>query len=351
MRQRLEQYFEEAGAAETIRLTIPKGSYVPLFETISVSIDHEPAPRETAPSLPPQPAKEAPGHSRKTIWVLSAALCLSCLMSVLLFLALQHRKPIASTPPTELHPLWARLFGGGRHVTVVCSDTSVAVLQDLTGRKVNLPEYVSGNYRMSSSVPAGANSDMIQSLAARRYTAVSDVGILLRFYKLPGIAPGRIQFRYARDLSADVLKDGSTVLIGSAYSDPWVGPFESHMNFVFRDDPRQHLSSIINRSPKPGELPQYDFSQADQSQQVYAIVALEPNLRRSGNVLILEGTSMAGTEAAADFVFDDALLLPFLKRIANKNGSVPYFEVLLQSTNMNGSASQLQILGYRIHLN
>ena len=58
---------------------------------------------------------------------------------------------------------------------------------------------------------------------------------------------------------------------------------------------------------------------------------------------------MAGTEAAADFVFDEALLLPFLKKIANKDGSIPYFEVLLQPTNMNGSASQLQVLGYRVY--
>jgi hypothetical protein len=56
---------------------------------------------------------------------------------------------------------------------------------------------------------------------------------------------------------------------------------------------------------------------------------------------------MAGTEAAADFAFDDALLMPFLAKIRNKNGSIPYFEVLLQSSNMNGSASQLRVVACR----
>jgi hypothetical protein len=346
MRQRLEQYFEEAGAAESIRLTIPKGSYVPLFKNISVA--PEPEQPEIVHTISLPAVGEGPTHPGKPVWVLSVALCLSSLViAVLLFLL--HHKSLALPAHTEHHPLWAMLFGGGRHATVVCSDTSIAVQQDLTGKKVNLPEYLNGSYRMSSPVPGDTNSDIFRDLAARRYTAVADVGILLRFYKLPGIAPDRIQFRYTRDLSADILKEGSTVLIGSIYSNPWVGPFESRMNFVFRDDPRQHMSSIVNRSPKPGELPQYDYSRADRSQQVYAVVALQPNLRRSGNVLILEGTSMAGTEAAADFVFDDALLLPFLDRIANKDGSIPYFEVLLQSTNMNGSASQLQVLGYRVY--
>jgi hypothetical protein len=64
-------------------------------------------------------------------------------------------------------------------------------------------------------------------------------------------------------------------------------------------------------------------------------------------VLVLEGTSMAGTESAADFVFDDSRLLPFLATIKQKNGSLPYFELLLKSNNMNGSASGSEILSYR----
>jgi hypothetical protein len=60
---------------------------------------------------------------------------------------------------------------------------------------------------------------------------------------------------------------------------------------------------------------------------------------------------MAGTEAAADFVFDDSVLLPFLAKIRAPDGSLPYFEVLLQSTNMNGSASQLKIIAYRTSSN
>jgi hypothetical protein len=350
MRQRLDQYYEEAGLAEPIRLTIPKGTYVPVFETKPVALELVPEPPEIAAAIPAVSTVENAWLPGRTIWALSGALFLSAITIVWLLLSLHHRS-VVPTARTEPHPLWSTLFGGGRHATVVCSDTSVAVLQDLTDKPVNLSDYLSGNYRMGTSVSAGTTSAVLQDLAGRRYTAVADVGILLRLYKLPGISPDRIQFRYARDLSPDVIKDGSAVLIGSVYSDPWVRPFESHMNFVFRDDPRQHLSSIVNRSPKPGELPEYDYSRADTSQRIYAVVAFQPNLRRSGNILILEGTSMAGTEAAADFVFDDALLLPFLNKIAGKSGSIPYFEVLLQSTGMNGSASQVQILGYRVYSN
>jgi hypothetical protein len=65
-------------------------------------------------------------------------------------------------------------------------------------------------------------------------------------------------------------------------------------------------------------------------------------------VLILEGTSMAGTESAADFVFDDARLSQFIDKVRKSSGKVPYFELLLRSSNLDGNASQSNIVGYRM---
>src|SRR6202007_2695736 len=97
--------------------------------------------------------------------------------------------------------------------------------------------------------------------------------------------------------------------------------------------------SVLNRSPRGQELARYDSIRSDPAHKIYGIVASRPNLSGSGEILILEGTSMAGTESAADFVFDDTRFLPFLDRIRRPNGSLPYFELLLQSNNMNGTES------------
>lgn len=249
MRQRLDQYFEEDGSAESIRLIIPKGAYVPVFETRPVFPNAEPQAELQEPELPianpPAVTAQNPSRPHRTIQILSMALLLASIIIVWLIVNLHHRTADPAER-IEKHPLWAMLFGGGRHATVVCSDTGVAVLQDLTGQQVSLSGYLNDDYRTNTSVPVGTTSDVLRELAARRYTAIADVGILLRFYNLPGIGPDRIQFRYARDLSPDAIKDGTTVLIGSAYSDPWVRPFESHMNFVFRDDPLRRGSFIIN---------------------------------------------------------------------------------------------------------
>jgi hypothetical protein len=137
---------------------------------------------------------------------------------------------------------------------------------------------------------------------------------------------------------------------GSQQSNPWVGLFEPHMNFVFQDDLQRKIFSVINRSPKNGELARYDYDLADPLDKIYGVAAFRPDLSGSGRVLILEGTSMTGTQAAVDFVLDDGLLFPFLNKIRKVDGSLPYFEVLLQSSNMNGNAAQVKIIANRTSL-
>jgi hypothetical protein len=57
---------------------------------------------------------------------------------------------------------------------------------------------------------------------------------------------------------------------------------------------------------------------------------------------------MAGTECALDFVSDNSQLLPFLERIRRPNGTIPHFEVLLETNNLSGSAVKGSVLGWRV---
>jgi hypothetical protein len=119
------------------------------------------------------------------------------------------------------------------------------------------------------------------------------------------------------------------------------------MNFVFSNDRIHKTFSVLNREPRGGEPRQWDSYYTDAEHRVYAVVAFLPNLGGNGNVLMLEGTSMAGTESALDFVSDDSQLLPFLKRIQRANGTVPHFEVALGTNNVSGSAVKNTVLAWR----
>jgi hypothetical protein len=350
LRQRLDQYFGEEGAHETIRLTIPKGGYMPVFELRTAS----PAFPETISSLhypdaspaPVQDEVEVPaGKSIRLLWILSLAFAMACITIVYMMI---HPRANAETQAVAIkHPLWGRLFGPDHPTMIVASDTGLTSLQTLTGKRVPLAEYVSGDYRTHASAPIGTTPELVSELGSRRYTSMVDLDIVTKLYQIPGIPLNRIQVRYARDLRTNDLKSGPVVLLGSQEGTPWVELFEDRMNFVLIHDRERQSFVVVNRSPRGAELSHYEAIHADPQHKVYGLIALRPNLKGSGQILILEGTSMAGTESAADFVFDDARLLPFLERIRLRNGALPYFELLLQSNSMNGSASQSEILAYR----
>jgi len=234
---------------------------------------------------------------------------------------------------------------------IVASDTGLTTLQTLTDKNVRLAAYLSGDYRIHNNSPLGSPADLVRELGMRRYTSIVDLDIVTKLYQLPGVPLNRIQVRYARDLRPNDLKGGPVILLGAQEGTPWVELFEDRMNFVFIHDHPKHEFTVLNRSPRGSEVPRYESDPRDPQHKVYGLIALQPDLEGSGEVLILEGTSMAGTESAADFVFDDARLLPFLDRIKMQNGELPYFELLLQSNSMNGSASQSEILAYRTSAN
>jgi hypothetical protein len=348
LRQRLEQYFSDEGAHETIRLSIPKGGYTPLFEVHS-----QPAPNVVStPSLAsankaPAVTGDSPASEkyRHLFWTTGTALVAACIVIVYLLVRAHSAHLVALN--TTKHPLWSVLFGPDHSALVVASDTGLTSLQTLTGENVNLAEYLTGDYRTHATPPAGTTLEIAKLIASRRYTSIVDLDIVTKLYQLPGIALNRIQLRYARDLRPNDLKNRPVILLGSREGTPWVQLFEDKMNFVFVHDHQKQRFLVLNRLPQSNELPRYEADLIGPVHRVYGVVALQPNIEGSGYVLLLEGTSMAGTESAADFVFDDSRLLPFLAKIRQKNGSLPYFELLLQSNNMNGSASGSEIVAYR----
>lgn len=357
LRQRLEQYFNEEGRDEKLHVSIPKGGYVPVFTERTPLLEEQTEPElETqATTLSVEPWQSiAPAVDRKprgtlAIWLLSFAFVIACSCAVYL-LATRTSRIRASIPAAQasLHPLWGVLFGSDHPTLVICSDTALTIFENLTHSDVKLAEYLDGAYRVHANAPGAASPEVIQVLAQHRYTSIVDLEIVSKLFHLTGAPANRIQVLYARDLRPNDLKSGSAILLGTQEGNPWIELFENQMNFRIRHNHTWGSFSVLNRVPEGNELPQYDTAPADATHKVYGLIALRPNLGGSGQVLILEGTSMAGTECSADFIFNDSQLMPFLNKIRLPNGALPYFEVLLRSSNMNGNASQSEIVAYRV---
>jgi hypothetical protein len=352
LRQRLDLYFQQEGVEEPVRLVIPRGGYVPVFERRPVIAPPESIPTvlDLPPVLPPLRALEGT-RSQRMRW-LPWVFCALLLVAVVQ-LTIWNRRLAAVTPTVSTHPLWSHLLVKGRPTLVIPADSGLVLFHNISGRSMGLNEYLAAKYRaqppqMMGYKTGASMSDWISNLADRRYTSIVDLNAVSSLERLAQTQHSEIQVRYARDVRPNDLKSGNDILLGASEANPWVELYEHNMNFILHNDYKANVFSVINRSPKAGEPAQWDSSIHDPQRRVYCIVAFVPNLAGDGNTLIVEGTSMSGTEGAWDFISDDTQLSPFLKQIQRKDGSVPHFELLLGNHNMSASAIQGQVLAWRV---
>src|SRR5579859_798495 len=350
LRQRLDLYFNGEGVKEAVRITLPRGSYVPVFEpnpgqspaadplsvpAVSPAVS---SPSETTATLP------ASLRSARLPWILVMVL----LVALLVVGVRSAKRATADTLPSSTsHPLWSLLLRPNQRTIVVPSDTGLVMWQSATGQSIDLAGYLSGSYRAQSTgdIPTGQVTPA--DLAGRRYTSIVDLGIVKQLTQIADTQKSRLVLSYARDVHVDDLKEANVILIGAAVANPWVELFEPKMNFVFADAHiRQY--SVVNRTPAGAEPAKWTANYDDPQHRVYGVVGFLPNLGGTGSVLILEGTSMAGTQCAWDFVADDSSFLPFVNRVRRPDGSIPHFQLVLESTNLTGSAVKRSIAAWRV---
>jgi hypothetical protein len=347
LRQRLELYFSEEGVDEPVRIVIPRGGYVPVFEPRLM-----PVVPMIAPTVLPEQRSEHVDvrgafwgrRSAAVAWSLVAVLLVAILAILLVNRGAAKRQAIRAS----VHPLWSQIFVAEQRTLEVPGDSGMVMWQGLVGKSVGLAEYLTGDYRTNllpkTSTPL---QDAAVDMGGRRYTSIVDLEAAKSLSLMAQSSQSKLEVRYARDVRPNDLKQGNVILVGAAEANPWVELFEHNMNFVFFNDRVGKVFSVVNREPRGAEPRQWDSDYADGQHRVYAVVAFLPNLGGNGNALILEGTSMAGTESAWDFVSDDSQLLPFLQRIRRADGTLPHFEVVLGTNNMSGSAVKNTVLAWR----
>jgi hypothetical protein len=348
LRHRLDLYFNEEGAQEPIRISLPRGSYVPVFEphanpNLGPAVSGS-SPESSPASVPAQSIAISPS-ARSTPWAWITA---SILLVVLLALGILRTIPATTrvSTSTASHPLWSLLFRPDQQTMAVPSDTGLVMWRGITKQNIDLAAYLSGNYRAETAEGSAKGQVDVADLGNRRYTSIVDLDVVKSLQQVADSEKSKFDLRYARDVRPNDLKSGNVILIGAAAANPWVELFEPKMNFVFSDAHiRQY--TVLNRAPVGTEPSKWSSDYDDPQKRVYGVVAFMPNLSGTGNVLILEGTSMAGTECAWDFVSDDSSLLPFLERIKRADGTIPHFQLVLDSINLNDSAIKRIILAWR----
>jgi hypothetical protein len=356
LRQRLDLYFEEDGQTENLRIVIPRGGYIPVFSSHAAPqcTPVESFPTNTQASQPasveifePKPlAKEAvtapPSYRRLALHGAPVFILICCLIGWMVGQRLHNR----NANPSRL--LWTQLFDANHPTYIVPADDGIVMFQNLTGHLVPLAEYVDKSY-LSAKTPSTVDARNLADLEAQRYTSVTDLNAALRLSSLPESRLGHTVVSYARELHMQDLKDANAILVGSTYSNPWVELFEKNMNFQFNYKPTPNASFIRNKSPREGESAIYQNDAAAPSHRTYGVIALTHNLNSTGWVLIVEGLTMAGTQAAMDTLFDFHAMQPILDKAHNTDGTFRPFEILIETQSFGSNSPQATIVAARLY--
>lgn len=340
LRRRLNEYFEGEGKDEALRLVIPTGRYVPVFEprseetaggdaTVVDGIGDVTAPGE---------ADRGPGRWRVVAAILAVACAALAVQNIVL------RRDLAPYA-RRMNPVLGAVFQKDRPTKIIVSDSNYSFAQDLIRGHGTLYQYIDAFPRSFLETPRpGDLNEIVRQTLRRQYTSLADLNIAVRLIQVSGSYWGNTGVFFARNVTARDLKGANLILIGSRRSNPWVEMFEGPLNFRYERDDESGRSQFRNRAPRAGEAAIY-LSDTGQ----YAQVALVPNIDHNGQVLILAGANNTGTEAAGELVAEDAHVEALVRdlRLLERNGAVEPFELLIRLNSIAGTPRESEVAAHR----
>ncbi|WP_348261266.1 hypothetical protein P8935_15835 [Telmatobacter sp. DSM 110680] len=325
-------------------MDIPRGSYVPVFEPADSAVPVD-AHQDAASALPQGPSgSTTPSRPRSVVRLILACFVLLSGAVAATTLYLRHRSLLPETPS---HKLWSQIFRNDQQTIIVPADSSLVIARLMVGHPIRLEEYAGGLYRRATDCDKPCDLGMVKTVEGLRYTSMSDLEFAVKVTHVPEAIPLRTEIRFARDLELKDLKESNLIMAGSQEADPWMAAISGQMNFVVHDDPSAVLR-VENKQPKPGEKSEYVYDPHDPQHRGLATISFLPNLSGSGNLLVVQGFSLAGTQAAAEFVTNRRDIDDLFQTFAGNKTKLPHFEILLSTMEVNGMASHPVILAWHV---
>ncbi len=352
LRKKLERYAETEGLHDELILTIPRGGYQPAWRARPA--ENAPATHSALDDVPPSPVRS----SQHLLWAAVVVLAFIAFAAVAFAIRTEMRMDSTENGVSPaVRTFWSRLLVPGKTTNIVLSDPGIVMLAAASGRPVTFPEL--GDRLFLSRVAAlnGAPEfrDLVRGFTSAQLTTLSDVEIVRRITALGRLEDGRagsatLSVVIARDFRMRELNRDNTVLVGYGLSNPWVQVFEPSLNFRLEKDPEHNNSMVVNREPNVGEQSRYYLADPGRVNpaQGYAIIAFVRNPTQSGNVLIVSGADVPGTEAAIGFLMADTTWRPFVQRIS-RSAEIPFFEVVLAYRRLSNASGDVSTVAWRVH--
>jgi hypothetical protein len=301
IRKRLAQYYQDAAHADIrVRIEIPSGSYVAVFEVIpqehiTPSVEPDAALAAPGPLPPTNAVAPAVGQERKVVlphfrhrafWI--AACLIVVVLSAITVLRFLHQRSDA------LQQFWSPVLGSSKPVLIYGGANAVYRLSTSFLDRYRKEHHIENqgpeffvNFSREERIDA---SDLIPvtNTTADPNACAYFVSLLTR-YKIP------YEIRYGSDISTGDLINSPAILIGG-FNNSWTLNITHQLRFVFKEG--DHIEDTWGRT-KGWQIVRLPNNAV---QEDYAVITrlLDP---KTGQILLsVAGIGELGTETAAEFL-------------------------------------------------
>jgi hypothetical protein len=378
LRKKLEIYFSSEGKDEGVVITVALGTYKPVFsarsgsqsnpgssqDSRSEAADADARRKEPAVAAgdavvaePPEAAAAVKPRNRR-VAVLGAVAAMLILVLAGGCLALwmrvrSERQALDQIQQTltpwryqpALEGLWSGFMDSSRDTDLVLSDDSFLLIEEIGKKQTPFYGYLGRSYMgPQESVGLVPQLKFVQELlAAKSLGNTSEFKLAQRILALDPLEK-KVHLYSARQYMPALVKQDNVILVGGRISNPWSELFESRLNFVENTSfEGLGVTTVTNRAPAAGEQATYVSTDS----VGYCVVAFLPNPGRDGKVLLIEGTSSEATEAAGDFLLSAEQFARFRNMLHTTQ--LPYFEVLLKTSQVRGTPLTATVEAYRTY--
>lgn len=323
LRKKLEDFYRDAGAGHSVRILIPKGSYLPVFVTASTA---------------GLAANKGWGVARR--WALPVVLAIAAIVSWM------ARPTKSAQLAPELEAFWGPHFMGATPTLLVYGAPLFLKIQGSYFRNpdVNRPEDFAGDDPTKTVLDALKPRE---SRPAFTFTGVGEAEALFYLARMMSARGVEVMVRRSNTTDWEDLKGKHVVFLGGRKYNRQIPefPFKPKFEAVNR--------RITNLDPRPGEPAEYRTVSATSHGEIteeYALISVYPGLTEHTRLVALECSSTEGTLAAAEFVTRPdkiAELIAHRVPLGLKGGRVQPFQVVIGAKLNRGTVVSLFYKNHR----
>ena len=334
LRLKLKEYYDVEGRHDPVLIQIPKGHYLPTFETLAASIPHldhgsthESEPTISAANVPIRLTVESTLPEARTVrWRIGMTVAAIAVFVLGCWLGDKHARSLSGTVtafsspdsdsakvPDPVRVFWAG-FLGNDSAPVIAYPDAVFLLDDSNdlfrfrqgasdSRGALVDPHLARQFASNPSLVAMAG----QLYYENGYTGTGElesIGMLAGLLGRMGIKP---TIKSSRDITPDDLKQHNVILLGSPFQNIAVAQLLTAGDFAFKNPDSRHeqwRAQIVNAHPRPNEQSTYR-TERDQNTQAlkadYSLITIAPGVVPGRYIAILGGLDTTGTEGATVF--------------------------------------------------